>query len=141
MCEIYIISFLAGNRVFYCLFYCLGKCGNAWKLWIYDGLWIPRKRKEICWLTYTGTVQYSLGNLYIINYISPNIFLSVNTNSGSGYLSISSTMVIILPFQHFLLLNIFWLLSKIIFLNGGGERYILKVFQRTYTVYMYVQYR
>jgi hypothetical protein len=62
-------SFLAGNEVVSSLFDCEGKCGNAWKLDNNYGLWIPRKKAEN-----SLAEIYSLRNLYIIYYISKNIF-------------------------------------------------------------------
>jgi hypothetical protein len=69
---------LVGNWVVSSLFDSIGKCGDAWKLEIYDGLWIPRKKG--------GNLQaeiYCLLNLYFMYKISQNMFLSVDTNSRS----------------------------------------------------------
>jgi hypothetical protein len=69
--------FLAWNWAVSSLYDFWRKCGNAWKLVIYDGLWIPRIKG--------GNLLnelYSLRNLYI-NYLLDfrKYFLSVNTNS------------------------------------------------------------
>jgi hypothetical protein len=75
ICEIY-YSFLAGNRVVSSLFYSLGKCGNAYKLYsfIMDFEYQEKKGNLLAEI-------YSLRNLFII-YRFHKIFLSVNTNSG-----------------------------------------------------------
>jgi hypothetical protein len=67
--------FLVGNWVVSSLFYCLRKCGNAWKLFIYDGMQIPRKKKEICWLN----TKSSMSIYYLLDFTI--YFWFVNTNS------------------------------------------------------------
>jgi hypothetical protein len=58
--------FLAGNWVVSSLFDCCGKFGNAWKLWIYDGLRIPRKKEGHLLVEIYGL--WNLGIYYLLDF-------------------------------------------------------------------------
>jgi hypothetical protein len=60
--NLYYLFLLTGKWVVFCLFDWPEKCGNAWQLHFYDGLWITEKKKNILAEMYIP----SLRNIYIL---------------------------------------------------------------------------